>query len=215
MRLLPLPRDLGHPSNYLPSRLLDPNTTDYTWEDHQEVLIRRFPWRWRLQGVIDWFSRWPRISHALYWLRTHTYNRYHLLDLRDAEPEKPEGYRWGWIDRSNSLQLACFLTLRQFVEQEEPWRPDPTGYDGAALESIQAQAAAYDEIMALYRWWTVDRFVEYADWQRRSDAAHAAWKASDNDPALAKIWLDIEATENARDDEMLLRLMAVRHHLWT
>ena len=63
-------------------------------------------------------SRWPRVSDIFYWIRTHTKDRYHILNLKEAEPENRDGYRWGWLDRSEVLLISSFLVLRMFVEQE-------------------------------------------------------------------------------------------------
>lgn len=189
-KLLPSPKDLGHSHNYLPSREFgEAAEGTYTWEDWDAEVKQRFPVRYFLSGVVDWFRRWPRIENALYWLRTHTYNRYHILDLSRSEPENKEGYRWGWLDRDRLLMLACFKVLRDFVELEKPWpvadyiaeveaKGDPNG----ELESLRSQQAKYEEVMLLYRWWTRDRFAEKAEWERH---------------------------------EMLRRLVAVRHYLWT
>lgn len=220
-RLLPKPKDLGHPNNHLPSRDFGHAEGAYTWEDWHEEVRRRFPVRYFLSGVVGWFARWPRVSNALYWLRTHTYNRYHLLDIRQAEPENPDGYRWGWIDRDRVLMLACFKVLRDFVELEKPWpvadylaeveaKGDPNG----EAESLRLQHERYVETMALYNWWTRDRFAERAEWERRRDEAYKRWKAEPTDEN-GKAWTDIETTENDRDDEMLRRLIAIRHYLWT
>lgn len=97
--------------------------------------------------------------------------------------------------------------LREFVELEKPW--DPTPSDDAEewiRESVKSQKAAYDEIMLLYRWWTKDRFAEYAAWEKARDAAYEAHNADYENEGLRLTWLTIEEAEHTRDDEMLLRL---------
>lgn len=153
-RLLPLPKDLGYPCNALLMRKFGAEPGAHTWEDWHVEVVQKFPWRWRLSKVVDWLRRWPRLSNALYWLRTHTKDRYHIVDLRQAEPENSNGYRWGWLDRDRALLLACFTVLRQFVEREEPWDPGPPRAEAAECEiaAIARQKATYDEVMALYSW---------------------------------------------------------------
>jgi hypothetical protein len=221
MKLLPSPKDLGHPSNALPSRVFGAADGAYTWEDHHEFCRQRYPWRWRVSKALMWMNHWPRLSQAWYWIRTHTYNRYHLLDLRRAEPENPDGYRWGWIDRDRMLLIASFKILRDFVEKEKPWpvadiiaKREVDGDPNGELPSLRRQQERFSEVMALYEWWIAGRFIERAAWQKASDALQLAWKQS-GAQADADAWIAHVQTENAREDEMLARLLAVRHYLWT
>lgn len=215
MKLLPTPKDLGHPSDALPSRYLSPETERYTWEDWRAEVRAKHPIRWQLQKVVDWLASWPKLSHAWYWFRTHTYNKYHLLDIRRAEPENVEGYRWGWCDRDHLLLLSSFLILRDFVEKEKPQRPDVSECDESEKEAIIDQQSAHDEIMALYNWWVKDRFAEHAAFEKAIDEAHERWRANSSDRELAQKMFDADDAERKRDDEMLLRLLKIRHHLWT
>jgi hypothetical protein len=122
-------------------------------------------------------ERW----RPFYWLRTHTVDKYHLIDIRNAR----NGYAWGWIDRSDAFLFANFAILVAFVEKEFPGCVD-WDYD----DDIKALAA---EIKALYEWWTVGRKNEH-------DAANDA---------------DAPVDTEARDDEMLLRLMKAKRVMWT
>lgn len=212
---LPSPKDLGHSSNALPSRVFSPDTEEYTWEDWRTEVKAKHPIRWQLQKIADWFASWPKLSHAWYWLHTHTYNRYHILDVRRAEPENAEGYRWGWCDRNHLLLLTSFLILRDFVEKEKPWRPTLSEYHESERDAIIDQQNAYDEIMALYNWWVKDRLAEHVAFERASAEAHERWRANSSDQELAQKMFDADDAERKRDDEMLLRLLKIRHWLWT
>lgn len=221
MKLLPSPVDLGHPRDFLPSRLLSPETDEYTWEDWETEVKAKHPIKWQLQKFVDWLSRWPRLSNAWYWLRTHTYNRYHLLDLRDSEPENREGYRWGWVDRCSAITLANFLILRQFVEQEKPWscadrikKLEAEGDPSGELTLLRAQQADYDECMTLYRWWIKDRFAEYEAFDRDEERARERYKA-DSSEDNRKAWFCAAEARSAREQEMLHRLISIRQYLWT
>src|SRR5262245_12097023 len=90
-----------------------------------------------------------RLKRALYWLRTHTINRYHMLDMRNAR----NGYAWGWRDRSDLFMFANFALLVDFVEKEYPGHVD-WDYD-------EEHRAARAEFMELYTWWTVVRKTEH------------------------------------------------------
>lgn len=123
-------------------------------------------------------SRTP-IGRAAYWLRTHTVDRYHIVDIRSPR----NGYAWGWIDRSEVMLFAAFAVLADFMENEYPgcvdWNHSP---------EMREQ---HLELLALNRWWTVDRAPA-------RDADDGTTDAMDD-----------------KDQAMLLRLMAVRGILWT
>lgn len=120
------------------------------------------------------------IDQAWYWLRTHTVDRYHMLDLRCHE------YKWGWRDRDMLILYACFNLLQAYVEQE-----DPFGFIDWD-DNLVAQHIG-NEIRALYAWWTEERPM-----RNQIQSSYEAYES-----------FDIE------DDEMLLRLMKIRRHLWT
>lgn len=168
-----------------------------------------------LSTLRHWFK------HISYWLRTHTYNRYHILDLKRAEPENPEGYRWGWIDRCDSLMLANFLVLRDFVEREKPRsladyiaKLETNGDPNGELSGLRSQQGEYQECMRLYRWWIKDRFDEYREFDRRATEAHERYEKSDSE-ADRTAWLIWDSAKENRHHEMLHRLIALRGYLWT
>lgn len=77
-----------------------------------------------------------------YWIRTHTYNRYHIINIKTKDI-----YEWGWIDQDHKIFLACFKCLEYFVEQEKglnchiDWDWDETHRE------------VHREIQFLYDWW--------------------------------------------------------------
>jgi hypothetical protein len=113
------------------------------------------------------------------------------------------------------LLLSSFLILRDFVEKEKPWRPSFDSYPKDSHQAIQQQIDVYDEIMTLYHWWVKDRFAEYAAFEAASDAAHERWRKSPDDQVLAVAMIEADCAQRNRDDEMLLRLLKIRCHLWT
>lgn len=160
-------------------------------------------------------------KHLCYWLRTHTYNRYHILDLRRAELENPDGYRWGWTDRCYSLMLANFLVLRDFVEQEKPWslsdyiaKLEANGDPNGELPSLRKQQADYEECMLLYRWWVKDRFDEYREFEQREVETFERFKKT-GDESDREAWFAADLAKEKRNNEMLHRLIALRGYLWT
>jgi hypothetical protein len=200
----------------LPSRHLGHHTSDaYCWEDWHRDMKAKYPVRYFISRTIPrvlrrLYARRPRI---FYWIRAHTYNRYHILDMRnDAWP-----YKWGWCDRSELMLFACFNLLKAFVEEEAPnighaktpeefW-PDHDWQPGEK-ETIAAHVETEREIRRLYTWWTIGR---------RND--HDSWEADSNRPGLTDEDYRRLNQEHefimARDEEMLQRLMKVRGSLWT
>ncbi len=133
----------------LPSKFFDgEDNFKYSWEDFDADMRKYHPIRYFLSETL---SRWLRVSismrieHWWYWLRTHTYNRYHILDLRAPE----HGYCWGWTDVDRKMVIANFKFLCEFVEKEEP-------FENIDWEDNPTHSAVAKEFMELYRWWNED-----------------------------------------------------------
>lgn len=182
----------------------DPNAL--TWEKWDARVAKAYPIRYWLTRRLPIHLRrfWDRAwKTPLYWLRTHTYNRYHAIDLRFPR----NGYKWGWIDRNRAVMFAAFAVLVAFVEKEYPGHVDWDHDD-----DIKARR---DEFMTLYTWWTKER--------REAHDVHDALMAAaygveadrrPTDVEFAKLRASEEALD-AKDQEMLHRLVNVRESLWT
>jgi hypothetical protein len=181
-----------------------------------------------------------QIGHALYWLRTHTYNKYHMLDLRSSQ----NGYSWGWLDRSEAILFANMAILIDFIEKEKAfegfvdWRSAEEMK--AAGEEVDAysepcynnHAEAKKEMLAIYNWWKKGRKEEHDALEKRYEEAYkddkfefepienGMFKLKDRPvtpeqiKARKQIWKDEESLE-AKDDEMMIRLVKVRGYMWT
>lgn len=221
MKLLPSPKELGFSSNTaLQSSLVTPDATD-TWEEYYKKCKELYPVRYTLHETVKWLSRWPRIRDAFYWLRTHTYNRYHILNLKEAEPENKDGYKWGWIDRTNALPLAAFLVLRKFVEEEHPWncsdyikKLEVDGDEYGELPNLREQQKDYEEITSLYNWWTKERLEENQQFEKNLNDSYDTYKKDPTEDNKQK-WFDAENARNKREEEQLIRLVKIRNCLWT
>lgn len=164
---------------------------------------KKYPVRFFLSRALPrWWARATRVlwETPWYWLRTHTYNRYHILDLRN----KVDGYDWGWIDADAQILYACFNILVSFVEKESPevglaktpeefW-PDHEWQEGER-ESLQRHIEREQEVRAIYDWWVTERKKE-KDESEKGD-------------------FEKQAELSDKDNEMLIRLMKVRRSLWT
>lgn len=170
---------------------------------------------------------------AYHWVRCHVWNRYHVINVSGED-----GYDWGWMDRDHVLMLACFKILKEFVEKEDQRIGLRTvdDYGGEHMtederESFEKGQLAHErEIRALYTWWTVDRKREHAEVDAIIADADVDMKFGEPDgsgcspldfvyaPGSQEKWeLYRKRTDelDAKDDKMLLRLMAVRRSLWT
>ena len=94
------------------------------------------------------------------------------------------------------------------------------------------QAVKAQEILALYTWWTevypnrpdaydASGWTEYCEASRLSNGGKINW-SSDKSPALKKqsskahkALQKLEADYEKEDTEMMIRLIKVRHGLWT
>ena len=172
-------------------------------------------------GIRTWLGRFWRWFWALrlpYWLRCHTFTRYHVIDVSGEG-----GYDWGWLDRSHAVLLVNFKLLCEFIEREHPdehinWDSDPE------------HRHARDEMQALYEWWRHGRADEERAVEEFFKAHHrhpeklftdlpdgnflwnpGTWDSEENE----REWLAKHDGLEARDDEMLRRLIDIRGFLWT
>jgi hypothetical protein len=179
----------------------------------------------KLLHKIEW-----NIKQALYWLRTHTYNRYHLLDIRN----KRNGYAWGWLDRSEAILFANMALLVQFVEKESglnchvDWRSaeeaktDNRDVDSWEKENGDAHANAAKEMREIYAWWTKGRKEEHDALEELEDRAFD-YKTSFNKRADGLFSMEtnqtpeqeVEDSLSKKDEEMVIRLIKVSGYMWT
>ena len=199
--------------------------------DHQKKI-----WEWW-----EYWRTWPfkYISSALYWLRAHTLDRYHMLDIRD----KRNGYAWGWMDRSEGILFANMAILVAFIEEEKAfdchvdWRStaemtadgEEGSADGAA--NRDAHAAAKKEMLEIYGWWTQDRKIEHdrgdallhaaytgpVEFERMVDGMYRLKKfpVTEEEERLRSQCRLMEDALEAKDEEMMIRLIKIRGYMWT
>jgi hypothetical protein len=132
---------------------------------------------------------------AYHWVRCHTWNRYHIIDLRGHGD-----YKWGWIDRDHAMWIACFSLLVDYVEKEEPFKYIDWDWND------EHQAVAR-EIKEIYDWWKSGRKKDHED-----------LAAIDTEGYRGPGWQEYcrrSEELDQKDDEMFDRLMKVRKYLWT
>jgi len=114
------------------------------------------------------------------------------------------------------------------------WKEDEVGADSPNLGKLTPQAVKAQEILDLYKWWTevyrnrpepmeASGWSEYCDRMREERGDGIRWIGieSQNKDTKAlgkkahKLLQKIEAQYEKEDEEMMIRLIKVRHGLWT
>jgi len=153
--------------------------------------------------------------------------RLHMLDIRS----EMHGYNGGYSDPCEQVLYANFAILKNFIEKEKP-------FDFYDLEIREAKVVSketgkpteeeyYQEIWDLYVWWTVGRKREQIAIDLVSRKVNYSFvETANEDPHYGKLYeikwegpkdelRQMEREFEIKEDEMLMRLMKVRRHLWT
>ena len=222
---LPSPKDLGwtdSESNALPMALFKRIGDDTpTWEDWDSKMRKEYPVRYFLAETLPfWFqvriSR--RVKDSLYWVKCHVLpsHQYHMLDLRQPKNESMHNYRWGWIDSDTKILYAIFNILNTFVKEELPHMYCPSEEEVQRDVTLLHQRNHYLEIKSIHYWWNIERLrqnkIHAETLTQWSDAKQA------QDPDEHVLWdklRKLETTMEEKEDEMIGRLIKIRHSLWT
>jgi hypothetical protein len=119
-------------------------------------------------------------------------------------------------------------------QSELVWREEEVGADSPNLGKPTPQAEKAQEILALYRWWTetyrnrpdpmeASGWSQYCDDCRKElgDGVMSMFKNHNNKELkrrgnkASKLLHKIETAYEQEDEEMMIRLIKVRHGLWT
>ena len=112
------------------------------------------------------------------------------------------------------------------------WKEDEVGKDFKGLGELTPQAVKAQEILDLYTWWTTtyrnrpdpydaSGWTEYCEASRLANGGKLSF-SGDKSPELKemsdrthKLLQEIEAAYEQEDEDMMIRLIKVRHGLWT
>jgi hypothetical protein len=144
----------------LPSKMF-PNKgkeNEYTWEDWREEMIKKFPVKYCLMETIpneiSYYT--SKCNNFLYFLKSITYKKQHLLDLRQPKNSCFE-YRYGYSDVRQKFIYANFNLLCEFVKAHggTKWLQEHVKYLRNGDEAITQEhwIKFYDIIIELYDWW--------------------------------------------------------------
>jgi hypothetical protein len=140
-------------------------------------------------------------------------------------------YARGWFRWRTWRSAECGLANLEW-QRNLRWKEDEVGPDFKGLGELTPQAVKAQEILDLYTWWTQtyrnrpDAY-EASGWTAACEASRVAnggklnW-GREKDPVLKKasdkahkLLQKIEAAYEAEDEAMMIRLIKVRHGLWT
>jgi hypothetical protein len=144
---------------------------------------------------------------------------------------KSPWYATGWFRWRTWRNIECGLANLEWQRQLR-WKEDEVGLDHKELGKLTPQAVKAQEILDLYTWWTVTRparpdAYEASGWtaaceaQREANGGKLSWNTP-KDPVLkkaqnkaSKLLHKIESAYEKEDEDMMIRLIKVRHGLWT
>jgi hypothetical protein len=163
----------------------------------------RLPWLYNLE------------KRYLYHIRDRFFTRWHILDMSSPQ----NGYVRGWMDRSDQILYANFALLKIHMEQEKPGDVTAWDYD-------DYYRGIWKEINELYNWWIKGRAEEH---ERLHNMPMPEMKfepipnttclrlaeGTEEEQGMVKNYADFSKQLEDKDEEMLIRLIKIRGHLWT
>lgn len=222
---LPSPRELGMSKhNALGMRCLTPFQEGPFWEDWHAHVRKHYPVRYFFRETLatQIRRRVHGIERQWYRLKCHVLpsHQWHLLDLRGVDPLSE--YDHGYLEPDYIFFLSGWAALRMWVEKEDIQDPSQFWTGDDANDPVRiAEKAQYDEAMALYHYWMVERLEEAKEEDLLSEQYRVARKraieANDREEGeeTRLRWAAYRLSKEKRADEMWLRLAAIRTRLWT
>lgn len=140
-------------------------------------------------------------------------------------------YARGWFRWRTWRNPECGLANLEW-QRNLRWKEDEVGPDHKDLGKLTQQAIKAQEILDLYIWWTTtyrnrpdphdaSGWTEYCEASRLANGGKLSW-SGDKSPELKKmsdkahkLLQKIEAAYEKEDEQMMIRLIKVRHGLWT
>jgi hypothetical protein len=152
----------------------------------------------------------------------------------DDEARKQFAAPWyarGWFRWRTWRNPECGLANLEWQRQLR-WTEDEVGEDFKGLGELTPQAVKAQEILDLYTWWTktyrnrpdpyeASGWTAACEAQREANGGKLSWHTP-KDPVIKKaqtkahkLLQKIEADYEKEDEAMMIRLIKVRHGLWT
>lgn len=163
--------------------------------------------RWPVPGrLFQWDGYLPRLW---YFVKCALWHRYDRLSIPTLSPT--------WNEWDEQLLHAALAVFCDYYECESPGRwtlaqVQKELADASTDEHSRVWLEGYlptvKEMDAIYRWWTIDR-------PRRPDPTQSVFVAEGQTTEAALKSHEMEESQHAEDEAMLIRLMKIRRDLWT
>jgi hypothetical protein len=185
------------------------------WVKGKKMYWYKYPeshWKFR---VWRFFARSKKIpGNIWWWVRYHTTDRYHILDLRH------KGYPYGWRDVPEKMEMALFALLVDFVEKEKGFEGHVDWDYNREVRAVRAKA------MELHEWWTrgqhrEDEFLALITRDAPSPMEFVDIPGSDcsemvlSDHPRWGVYTDYRERFEAKRERMMTLLLSIRKYLWT
>lgn len=207
----PDPKELGwSETNALEMRHFSPFTQGKTWEDWHDYVKEHYPYRYKIYQFFRWLGK-KKYNFGMRWylFKSRFFIKQHLLNLNQSY-NGYDVYEYGYCDPSEQVLYANFNILKEFVEKEEPHKPEYYDDDEHGKEWAEASREIYD----LYDYWMVRRAAN----DRVATDYYEKFKEAKTKEESEKIRNDWMKAKDAFDDEEqrnLERLIKVRRFMWT
>lgn len=202
----------------LPIREIPNKENEYTWEDWKEDKKNEQPIKYFLMEEIPFYlsCKINKVENVFYWIRCHTYNRYHFLDLRQPK-EGYYQYRWGYCDIVQKMIYANFNMLCEFIELEhgglekaEKWLAELQEHEDAP----EHQVNCLSKTIEIYKWWKNDLPKMNLEFDALLHETYGAGRRPYNKVKCDRI-SEMEIEINKLINDKLKELIDLRESMWT
>lgn len=215
------------------------------WNAFNKNQKKNFALQENIEDFLGWLQRIVSFpGDVIHTIRCHIRNRFntktHVLET-GLDPGKWYEYDYRMLhglfnsfvqfieDEQTMDNLKWELTLTEKFE----WLPEEEAKQQPGYDQPCRQALAAQEKMALYTWWTVTRparpdaydasgFAKFSQENKKDDDDVFSLFVDDGDTVktetrhtLSTKWREIDAQYDQEDEDMMIRLIRLRHSLWT
>lgn len=202
---LPTTKDLGWRSALPMREFMSEGDEGPTWEDYFDVLKDKYPIRYFIFHTL-----YNKLHYKLYALGMRWYHfkcrvlpshQWHKLNLVGVDPEM-WGYKGGYLEPGQQMELAMWACLKRFaqdMDNPDEVYADMSEEDRAADTYYVSSKELYKEVATLYEWLMFDKKrLRTKIWEMKDVTAR--WEA--------------EQRLEAKNMEMLVRLLAIKDKMW-
>ena len=159
------------------------------------------------------------VTHFVYYLRCMLVSKYNVIKIRRLPPT--------WTDCDTILHQFIFQLLEDFIEKEQPYGDDFSEeamlnhiahYLETGFQSDQDRYDVHKSLIKIYRW-IKDDFDRY---ECRLKSLYSSFSVSDDPLRFTvgdlKVYELVEAEEARQDkeiEETMMKIIKLRHYLWT